>query len=750
MGKKNDHLSLPVHSLKGVGPKISILMERKGIKTIEDLFYFLPIRYEDRRHLRKISETKEGEKVLIVAKVVASKSLFFRHFRKKAYEAIVDDGTGSISVKWFQWISQYLKNVCRKGNILLLSGMVSKFGNRLQMVHPDITILEDENEIEAYKTIVPVYSEIEGLKQGTLRNLMKRAFEDYGGHIKSIVPAGIEKLYGLVPLYEAFLKLQFPDDNVSSQTSSLELLTSLHHRYLERLIFEEYFLFQLALLMKRGEVKKEHGINFQVKGTYYSRFEKGLPFELTSAQRGVLKEIETDMAHNEPMNRLLQGDVGCGKTICAILAACIAIDSGYQVAFMAPTEILAEQHYLTIHRVFESMGIPLTFLRGNMGKERREVLEGIKKGKIRVAIGTHALIQEDVEFEKLGLVVIDEQHRFGVIQRKLLKEKGSGVRDQEPGMKGRVRGFEGSRVQGEEVKDVPVDFQLKTQNSKLKTDFFPDTLVMTATPIPRTLSMVVYGDLDVSIIDEMPKGRQKIWTKVFLDKNKNTVYGMIEEELKKERQVFIVYPLVEESEKVELLNAKEMAAYFQKSVFPSYRVGLLHGRMKAEEKEATMFRFKNREIDMLVCTTVIEVGIDVPNATMIVIEHAERFGLSQLHQLRGRVGRGLHPSKCILITSEKKTALATKRLKVMEETTDGFVIAEEDMKLRGPGDMLGVRQSGIPRFRVGDLVKNGDIMTRARRIAEEVVTKLTADDLQEVKDIVKEKWQDSIHLYDVA
>lgn len=734
MGKKNDYLGLPVHSLKGVGPKISILMERKGIKTIEDLFYFLPTRYEDRRHLRKISEIKEGEKALIVAKVVASKSLFFRHFRKKAYEAIVDDGTGSISVKWFQWVSQYLKNVCRKGNILLLSGMVGKFGNRLQMVHPDITILEDENEIEAYKAIVPVYSETEGLKQGTLRNLMKRAFEDYGGHIKSIVPAEIEKLYGLVPLYEAFLKLQFPDDDVLSQASSLELLTSLHHRYLERLIFEEYFLFQLALLMKRGEVKKEQGINFQAKGAYYRRFEKGLPFELTPAQKGVLKEIEGDMVRNEPMNRLLQGDVGCGKTICAILAACIAIDSGYQVAFMAPTEILAEQHYLTIHRVFEGMGIPLTFLRGNMGKERREVLEGIKKGKIRVAIGTHALIQEDVEFEKLGLVVIDEQHRFGVIQRKLLKEKGSGVGGQEPGLTTKDVGRKKSAI----------------GNRKSAINTIPDTLVMTATPIPRTLSMVVYGDLDVSIIDEMPEGRQKIWTKMFLDKNKNTVYGMIEEELKKERQVFIVYPLVEESEKVELLNAKEMAAYFQKSVFPSYRVGLLHGRMKAEEKEATMLRFKNRGIDILVCTTVIEVGIDVPNATMIVIEHAERFGLSQLHQLRGRVGRGLHPSKCILITSEKKTALATKRLKVMEETTDGFVIAEEDMKLRGPGDMLGVRQSGIPKFRVGDLVKNGDIMTRARRIAEEAVVKLTAGDLQEVKDIIKEKWQDSIHLYDVA
>jgi ATP-dependent DNA helicase RecG len=696
MGKKNDLLTTPIRFLKGVGPKISEQMEKKGIKSVEDLFYFLPIRYEDKRYIRKINELREGEKALVIAKVITSKSLFYRHSRKKAYEAIVDDGTGNISVKWFQWVSSYLRNICRKGNILLLSGGVSRYGTKLQMIHPEVTILGDESEIENCKGIVPIYSEIDRVKQGTLRNLVKRVFEDYGVYVKSILPGEIEKFYGFIPLYETFFKIHFPDDDL--------LESNIRQKYIQRLIFEEYFLFQAALLMKKGEIKKERGISFKSDGIYYNKFKGSLPFELTLAQKRVIRETEHDMAHIEPMNRLLQGDVGCGKTVCAILAACIAVDNGYQVAFMAPTEILAEQHYLTIHKAFEGMGIPLVFLRGSMGKERKGVIEDIKKGEYSVIVGTHALIQKDVNFRRLGLVIIDEQHRFGVIQRKLLKEKG----------------------------------------------IMPDTLVMTATPIPRTLSMVVYGDLDVSVIDEIPEGRQKIWTKVFLDKDKFAVYRMIEDELKKGHQAYIVYPLVEESEKIELLNAKEMAAYFKKSVFPSYRVGLLHGRMKAEEKEKIMFRFKNREIDVLVCTTVIEVGIDVPNVTMMVIEHAERFGLSQLHQLRGRVGRGTYPSKCVLITSTRRTEIATRRLKVMEETTDGFKIAEEDMKIRGPGDMLGVRQSGIPKFRVGDIVRDGDIMTHARRVAEEMIDRLTVDDLNSVKDTVLARWKDSMHLYNIA
>jgi ATP-dependent DNA helicase RecG len=391
---------------------------------------------------------------------------------------------------------------------------------------------------------------------------------------------------------------------------------------------------------------------------------------------------------------LVQGDVGSGKTICAVIASCAAIDSGYQVAFMAPTEILAEQHYFSIHRFFEALGISIAFLRGNMGKDRKAVLDGIQSGNTAVIVGTHAIIQKDVAFRNLGLVVIDEQHRFGVLQRRWLIEKG----------------------------------------------LTPDVLMMTATPIPRTLSMVVYGDLDVSVIDEMPKGRQGIKTKVFLEDNKTKVYEMIEGEIKAGHQVYIVYPLVVESDKVELLDATKMASYFQNSIFSQYKVGLLHGSMKAEEKEETMTRFKNRKIDILVCTTVIEVGIDVPNATMIVIEHAERFGLSQLHQLRGRVGRGAHASKCVLVTSSRRTEVATKRLRIMEKTIDGFKIAEEDMLIRGVGDMLGTRQSGIPRFRVGDIIRDIDLMLRARNICGESLPKLKMVDVKKIKEAIRDNW----------
>ncbi|MCX5841161.1 MAG: helicase-related protein, partial [Deltaproteobacteria bacterium] len=394
--------------------------------------------------------------------------------------------------------------------------------------------------------------------------------------------------------------------------------------------------------------------------------------------------------------------------------------------------------------------------------------------------GTHALIQKDVMFRRLGLVIIDEQHRFGVIQRKLLKQKPE-ARSQRLEEEGRGQKTDGSepayrsdissefgvrsseektyRCDGVSAKETPNEFQLKTKNSygliptaegQLKTDFTPDTLVMTATPIPRTLSMAIYGDLDVSVIDDLPKGRQNILTKVYPEQNKPAVYGMMEEELENGKQIFIVYPLVEESDKSELLNAKDMAAHFRKTVFPSWKIGLLHGRMKPEEKEKVMGRFKNNEIDILVCTTVIEVGIDVPNATMIVIEHAERFGLSQLHQLRGRVGRGIYASKCILITSTKRTDVATKRLKVMESTSDGFKIAEEDMKMRGPGEMLGSRQSGIPDFRVGDVVRDVNIMIHAREIADEAMGKMAVHELNRIKEKAKERWKDKIHLVDVA
>jgi ATP-dependent DNA helicase RecG len=694
MGKREmsfRQIKTPVSQLKGVGPKITQSMEEKGIATVEDLLYFLPLRYMDRRTIHAVADLAEGGRGNIIATVTAYRSLFFRHARKKGYEVVVEDETGVISLKWFQWSPSYLKSICKKGNILFLSGQVSRFGEKLQMIHPDIAILEDGDEGNEFRKIIPFYSPMDGVKQGIIRKLIEGALDLYGEGAKSIFPESLEQRHELVPLPRAFQHIHSPEEDWYKEGP--------RHRYVERLILEEYMLFQSALWMNRTERKREEGIPFYLQGTFYRKFTDTLPFLLTDAQKRVIHEIESDMGSAEPMNRLIQGDVGSGKTICAVIASCVAIDNGYQVAFMAPTEILAEQHYLSIHRFFEALDIPIAFLRGNMGKDRKAVLDRIGSGNIAVVVGTHAIIQKDVAFHNLGLVVIDEQHRFGVLQRRWLIEKG----------------------------------------------LVPDVLMMTATPIPRTLSMVVYGDLDVSVIDEMPKGRQGIKTKVFLEDDKARVYEMIEKEIKDGHQVFIVYPLVEESDKMDLLDATKMASYFQKSIFSQYRVGLLHGNMKAEEKEEIMTRFKDRMIDILVCTTVIEVGIDVPNATMIVIEHAERFGLSQLHQLRGRVGRGVHASKCLLVTSSRRTELATKRLRIMEKTTDGFKIAEEDMLIRGVGDMLGTRQSGIPRFRVGDIIRDMDLMLRARNICGESLPKLKTADVKKIREAIRDNWGETFY-----
>jgi len=696
MEKENDITKEPVRCVKGVGPKIAAMFSQKGLNTIEDLCYFLPNRYVDKRVIKKIREVTEGENALIVAKVVASRPVYFPRARRRAFEATVRDETGSLTLRWFHVVLPYLKGLCMKDNILLLSGKVTRFGRNLQMVHPEAVLLENEAELEELQGIIPVYPEINGLKQGTLRIIIKQAFIDYGKCLRSIIPSVLENSLTIQRFKEALVKLHCPDETIINYETRQDCIN--------RLIFEEYLLFQISLQMKKRYVKQGKGIIFVNNGSYRKKFETGLSFVLTSAQRRVIREIEEDMGSRSPMNRLLQGDVGSGKTICAIAASCISIDNGYQVAFMAPTEILAEQQYLSIHKFFDNMGLTVSYLRGNMGKERSSIIDSIKTGITRVVVGTHALLQDDVEFNRLGLVIIDEQHRFGVMQRKIIKQKGP----------------------------------------------YPDTLVMTATPIPRTLSMVIYGDLDVSVINEMPAGRQKIWTKVFFDGKNHTALKLVEEELKNGGQAFIVYPLVEESQKIDLLNAKNMAMLLQKTVFCDRKVGLLHGRMKSDEKEKVMALFKKRLIDVLVCTTVIEVGIDIPNATIIVVEHSERFGLSQLHQLRGRVGRGLKQSKCILVASEKLTVIAKQRLRVMEKTTDGFQIAEEDMRLRGPGEMFGLKQSGIPDFRLGNLVRDGDIMTNAKKTAEQILSKLSSKELNQIKERAEQKWRDSVNLSEIA
>lgn len=696
MEKENDITTISIRHVKGVGPKVASLFTKKNIHTIEDFLFFLPIRYEDKRTIRKISELKEGEKALILARVIASRPVYFPRSRRRAFEATVRDDTGSLTLRWFHVVLPYLRELCVKDNVLLSAGKVTKFGNSLQIVHPETVLLETENELESLQGIIPVYSEINGIKQGVIRKVIRQALDEFKEGIRSIIPPVLEDLLGIMSFQNAVVKIHYPDESFLDEAN--------RQVFVKRLIFEEYICFQLSLQLERRSVKKEKGIRFSRKGKHRREFEKRLPFMLTGAQLRVIREIEEDMASETPMNRLLQGDVGSGKTICAVAAACVAIDNKYQVAFMAPTEILAEQHYLAVHRFFESIGIPVVYLRGNMGKERSDILKSIKNDYAKIVVGTHALLQGDIEFHKLGLVIIDEQHRFGVLQRKNLKQKG----------------------------------------------LRPDTLVMTATPIPRTLSMVVYGDLDVSVIDEMPAGRHKVRTRVFLEGDKKEAYRLIEEELKGGGQAFIVYPLVEESDKIDLLNATDMAHYMQEDIFPDKKVGLLHGRLKAEEKVEVMLRFKKKLIDILVCTTVIEVGIDIPNASIILIEHSERFGLSQIHQLRGRVGRGVKPSQCILIASGKLTNLAKQRLRVLEKTVDGFQVAEEDLRLRGPGEIFGLKQSGIPEFRLGSLVRDGDIMSSARKAAEEIIPKLSAEDLVQIEKHVTKKWRDSAQLSDIA
>jgi ATP-dependent DNA helicase RecG len=689
----------PVSAVKGVGPTLTKALAGKGIATIEDLLYFLPLRYEDHRDLKQIGDLQEGERATIVASVVEGRSLYFRHARRKAYETVVEDGTGLISLKWFQFNRPFVSMMSRKGTILLVSGSVSKHAGTLQMIHPHVTSLEDAVEAESHRGVMAVYPEVEGIKPGVARNVMRCAVEACCGAMRSLIPEQTARRAGLIPLGEALSRIHLPEEGMTEED-----LRSCR----ERLVLEEYFSFQAALVMRKNQRAAGAGIALSPGRDRHRRFLETLPFKLTKSQRRVAGEIVSDMARPRPMNRLLQGDVGSGKTICAVLAAAIAVDNDFQVAVMAPTEILAEQHYLTFRRYFEGLDAQVVLVRGGAGRSREGLIQGIRDGSTSIVVGTHALIQRTVIFRRLGLAVIDEQHRFGVVQRKVLREKGA-------------------PVSGDERSDPRTAVQ-------------PDVLVMTATPIPRTLSMAVYGDLDVSTIDELPPGRRPVATMVYLDSRRDAAFGVVREELEKGRQAFIVYPLVEESEKLELLDAKRMELQCREIIFPEYRVGLLHGRMAVNEKERMMLKLREGSIDVLVCTTVIEVGIDVPNATVILVDHAERFGLSQLHQLRGRIGRGPHPSRCLLVAGEKRTGLATKRLKAMEGCHDGFAIAEEDLKIRGPGEIFGTRQSGMPPLRVGDIVRDGAIMTRARRLAEEALDVLSRGELKSLRVIAEAKW----------
>jgi ATP-dependent DNA helicase RecG len=697
-GNSSDLLAQPVQFLRGIGPRIAKLLEKKALLTIEDLLYFLPRRYEDRRRVFPISETVPGLRQTVVGRVTHAEMRFYG--RRKIFEAIFDDGRGVLKGKWFKGSEAFLRGTFKPGKRFLLTGEVAGFPFEKEMVHPDFELLyDDEDQLLHFKRIVPVYSETEGMHQKTLRRILWQAVRDFAPLIQSPIPEEVCRRRALVGIREAIRQIHFPESDQEIQPYQ-EMRSDAH----KRLIYDEFFFFQLGLaLRKRGE-GIEKGIAFRTEGMMFQRFRELLPFALTSAQRRVIGEIQLDMASPRRMNRLLQGDVGSGKTVVSMAAMVIAGENGYQSAIMAPTELLAEQHYRNLKRWADILGLRIELLTGNRKTaERKELRTGMLHGETDIAVGTHALIQEGVTFRRLGLVVIDEQHRFGVVQRAALRKKGA----------------------------------------------IPDVLVMTATPIPRTLAMTVYGDLDVSVIDEMPPGKTPVRTKVFSESQRSRVYDIIRREVQKGNQVFIVYPLVEESENLDLKDATRMARHLQREIFADFRIGLVHGRMKGPEKDGVMADFVAGKIQILVSTTVIEVGIDIPDASLMVVEHAERFGLSQLHQLRGRVGRSDIPSYCILLAQFSRSEEARKRLRIMEETTDGFRIAEEDLAIRGPGEFMGTRQSGLPDFRVANILRDGRILGEARMDAFALVEddpRLEAADHLMLREVLLRRWGGRLEL----
>jgi len=696
-------LSQSIEVIKGIGPKLAKRFQKKGIHTIEDLLYFLPRTYEDRRKITPMGELEEGKVQVVFGEIL--KSGINTYTRRRTYEVLLTDGTGFLTLKWFNFNERVMRSLYPKGKRIYAIGEVNRFMKTLEMVHPETIGEEEEEKLEReLGGIIPVYSSVEGLPDKTLRKIMKGVIEEYVEYLDNLIPPPILRKAKLYPAKEALKRLHFP-----SEKEDLESLLSEKNPYFRSLSFEEFFFLELALALKKGRLTEERGIAFNVNSTLVEEFLKRLPFELTSAQKRVLEEIKRDMARPVPMNRLIQGDVGCGKTVVAFIAALIAIDNGYQVALMSPTEILAEQHYRNFRNYAQLMNIPVALLTGGVSPSRKkEIYHGLATGYFKFVIGTHALFQERVEFKKLGLVIIDEQHRFGVLQRAALRDKAEGI--------------------------------------------VPDTLVMTATPIPRTLALTVYGDLDVSVIDEMPKGRKPVITKLFLEYNKAKAYEMVKEELRKGNQAYVILPLIEESENLNLKAVLTYGKELQEKVFPEFKVGILHGKMSSSEKDKIMQAFKRGEINVLVSTTVVEVGVDVPNATVMVIEHAERFGLSQLHQLRGRVGRSEKQSYCFLIAYNISfQSEAFKRLQILTQTTDGFKIAEEDLKLRGPGDIFGIEQSGYIDFKRADPVRDFDLLLLARDSAFELVkSDPELKNYPALKEELLRRWEERLKLSEVA
>ena len=696
--KPSDHTSktsidTPVQYIKGVGPARARLLDRLGIHILEDLLYYFPWRYEDRKNLSRIRDLKIGNLQTTLCEVVSADIITTPKKRMKIFELTVTDNTGYLKSKWFN--QAFLKKIFKKGQKVILSGLVkgnpySKAG--LEMENPDYELLSGEDSLVHTARIVPVYKATEGLSSKQIRALLFNAAHTFSSLLEDYMPPEILKRNRLKSLRWAVTEAHFPEEY-----TDIGMLNKGVGPAHTRLIFDEFFLLELglALLKKREAVEK--GISFNAARNITDQFLKSLPFKLTGAQRRVIEEIRADMEKPVAMNRLVHGDVGCGKTVVALISMLTAVENGYQACLMTPTELLAEQHYINIHKMVEAIGLNVVLL--TSGKKEKPT-DDISGGSAQIIIGTHALIQQHVQFKNLGLAIIDEQHRFGVIQRAMLRSKG----------------------------------------------MTPDILIMTATPIPRTLAMTLYGDLDISIIDELPAGRRPIITKVFFTSQKERVYSLITGEISKGRQVYIVYPLIEESEKLDLKSAIDGAGALQKK-FPERNIGLVHGKMHHDERESVMSRFKEGRIDILVATTVIEVGIDVPNASLMLIVHSERFGLSQLHQLRGRIGRGVYDSHCLLLAYPPFSEEARRRLKAMESTGDGFKIAEEDLAIRGPGDFFGTRQSGIPALKIANIVRDIGILEAARKEAFNLIEaepELRSYPL--LRETLKNKWMGRLEL----
>lgn len=678
-------LQKDVKYIKGVGPSRVILLNKLGIFTLNDLITYYPRTYEDRNKPKYICECEDGEEVLIEA-VACNKMTSIRLKGKTMQKLIVRDETASATLTWFN--QPYLRDKFSIGNKYKFFGKVSKRAGKITFNSP---VYDNEEKNQNTGRIIPIYPLTYGLSQSTIRKIMEAGVRDVYGNLDETLPEYIKKEYNLENINEATKHIHFPEEFKDFNIAR------------NRLVFEELLSVQLALLqLKNNYMYEEKGIQFD-KQVKISDVINTLPFKLTNAQRRVLEEIEQDMESDKTMNRLLQGDVGSGKTVVAMCAAYKAVKSGYQAAIMAPTAILATQHLENFKNILEDLGIKCELLISGITKKKKEdILQRLENGEIDILIGTHAIIEENVVFKNLGLVVTDEQHRFGVKQRTKIAEKGTN----------------------------------------------PDVLVMTATPIPRTLALILYGDLDISIIDELPPNRKKIET-IAVGKNMtDRINNFIKQQVKEGRQAYIVCPLVEENEEMDLKSVEKLYQTYSTEVFSEYRVEYIHGKMKPKEKDEIMEKFKNKEIDILISTTVIEVGVDVPNANIMVIENSERFGLAQLHQLRGRVGRGEYQSYCIL-KCEGKSENTRKRMKVMVETNDGFIISEKDLELRGSGDFFGTMQHGLPEFKIANLFEDIEMLKMVQSVAMKILEedpKLEQEKNQQLKNLIRDKFAKRIEI----